>query len=881
MNKLITKIVGAALGLTMAVGVGVGFGVGVSKEAVPAYAAETEVLSWSRSSTTDTVTSGFYLSATASSKDGYYQDASSGTGYIMVQKGTSGNFSNMWTTAPTSISFTAKVGGGSANKDLSSPVYACLVDTDGNDIANTQITVTSHITTAAGDTYSNIAFTTKPSSASGVKIYHAKETGYNVRYYSYSLSYEAASGTSYSITTTGVVNGTVSGASTIAQNGNATITLVPNTGYKLPENSSSITVTNATLSSYDSTTGAVTLSNPTGAVTVSVTLPAATQYSISTSLTNLTASGASNVYENGTATVTLAVTDSDTYALPTNITVTNAVDYAYDSTTGEVTINGASGNVTITAAAIAKPAEAYEEFVYAADHSGWTEVTASEEYSKTVDLITVTWKKNTGSNIAYWNPARIYNNHSMTISATTGAGAVTTIKKVEITANSNTYATNTASSNVTKTATGGGSVASSTATNSLVTITLSGTVTQLTLTCGSTQVRWNSLKVTYEKDQSEVALQSISATCDGVLVSQQVTPTVTFTPASASNKVLHYAVTSGSQYATVDANTGLVTGTGAGTATITITPDDTNASATTVNVVVSALPAISTVTVGTRYAMVANLSSTDFELTGINTGGTYPYGSATNYDANPSNAFPVRVVNGLYAHTVALEVEIDSTTKYLSYDKNDVNNNLTAVTSIDRSACWIFAEEDSELVIRNVDVYGRKLAATTTTNNNVTTGRFACYQNLSATVITPTFVEIVESKTDKQYVQDFVDLYMHMSDYTDNKGWCSDGEHAYYLTAKAGYNELIYGNATRENLFQNDSDFAAAKARYEAWAGFNNDADPYDGYNTVHTPLQSAKILPSIIDGNTGTTVSIIVIISMVSLTAIGGYFFLKKRKEQ
>lgn len=40
MNKLFTKIVGAALGLTMAIGVGVGFGVGSSKEAVPVHAAK-------------------------------------------------------------------------------------------------------------------------------------------------------------------------------------------------------------------------------------------------------------------------------------------------------------------------------------------------------------------------------------------------------------------------------------------------------------------------------------------------------------------------------------------------------------------------------------------------------------------------------------------------------------------------------------------------------------------------------------------------------------------------------------------------------------------------------------------------------------------------
>ncbi|MCQ2802599.1 MAG: hypothetical protein MJ225_02910 [Bacilli bacterium] len=42
MNKLFTKIVGAALGLTMAIGVGVAVGIGASKEAVPVHAAATD-----------------------------------------------------------------------------------------------------------------------------------------------------------------------------------------------------------------------------------------------------------------------------------------------------------------------------------------------------------------------------------------------------------------------------------------------------------------------------------------------------------------------------------------------------------------------------------------------------------------------------------------------------------------------------------------------------------------------------------------------------------------------------------------------------------------------------------------------------------------------
>lgn len=67
----------------------------------------------------------------------------------------------------------------------------------------------------------------------------------------------------YSITTN-VTNGTSSGSSTIAYGGTASVTITPTTGYELP---SSVTVVNAT-SSYNDTTGVISLSAPTGNVTI-------------------------------------------------------------------------------------------------------------------------------------------------------------------------------------------------------------------------------------------------------------------------------------------------------------------------------------------------------------------------------------------------------------------------------------------------------------------------------------------------------------------------------------------------------------------------------------------------------------------------------------
>ena len=70
--------------------------------------------------------------------------------------------------------------------------------------------------------------------------------------------------TVYSITKT-ITNGTATGDTVMYPGVDATITIVPNGGYVLP---SSVTVTGATLDSYDSSTGAVSISAPTGNVTI-------------------------------------------------------------------------------------------------------------------------------------------------------------------------------------------------------------------------------------------------------------------------------------------------------------------------------------------------------------------------------------------------------------------------------------------------------------------------------------------------------------------------------------------------------------------------------------------------------------------------------------
>lgn len=75
---------------------------------------------------------------------------------------------------------------------------------------------------------------------------------------------------------------------------------------------------------------------------------APTVYSITNSVTNCTASGASTIVEDGTATIT--ITANSGYELPDTITVSGA-SYAWDKSTGTVVLSNPTGNVSITVVA--------------------------------------------------------------------------------------------------------------------------------------------------------------------------------------------------------------------------------------------------------------------------------------------------------------------------------------------------------------------------------------------------------------------------------------------------------------------------------------------------------------------------------------------------
>lgn len=145
----------------------------------------TLAFSWTRAGSADTITSGYTMTR-AKTKTGttYWQENANVGEESSIRIYNSSTA--MFTSTPSTILLTVTIGAGSSY-DITNSVYACLVDSSGDDIDGTQIEITSNIANASGDLYEK-AFT-PISTANGVRVYHTKEASVNIRYFSMNLKF--------------------------------------------------------------------------------------------------------------------------------------------------------------------------------------------------------------------------------------------------------------------------------------------------------------------------------------------------------------------------------------------------------------------------------------------------------------------------------------------------------------------------------------------------------------------------------------------------------------------------------------------------------------------------------------------------------------------
>ena len=124
--------------------------------------------------------------------------------------------------------------------------------------------------------------------------------------------------------------------------------------------------------------------------------------------------------------------------------------------------------------------------------------------------------------------------------------------------------------------------------------------------------------------------------------------------------------------------------------------------------------------------------------------------------------------------------------------------------------------------------------------------------------------------TDAGKANNFVTNYLYMNSYTTDQGRCLDSSaYHYYSSAKTAL--LNYGSGVI-NAFRSSDTFAAARARYEAWAAANHDAHPYE--NIPYSGIQTSRLELN------SSNYYVIIVVSVAIMGVALLYLRTKKRKD-
>lgn len=175
-----------------------------------AWADEISLLSWTArtsKSGSDTYTSGYtYTTNKIGGQAGYVQDSGDADKTI-ISMTLHRPSTKLFSSTPATVTFHANLGGGNTKDPLGYNVYVCFVDNTGAEIDGSEVVVTTKITNKNGSNFSVSMPVAKATDAYGIKIRHKKEDGYNVRYFTFSLGYEAGTDSKASVPVFSLVSG--------------------------------------------------------------------------------------------------------------------------------------------------------------------------------------------------------------------------------------------------------------------------------------------------------------------------------------------------------------------------------------------------------------------------------------------------------------------------------------------------------------------------------------------------------------------------------------------------------------------------------------------------------------------------------------------------
>ena len=284
-----------------------------------------------------------------------------------------------------------------------------------------------------------------------------------------------------------------------------------------------------------------------------------------------------------------------------------------------------------------------------------------------------------------------------------------------------------------------------------------------------------------------------------------------------------------------------------------------NTRTTTYDITVNSDRVVIEETTTTGYSLVGTVTYPSNEQTiSVNTLSV----STSGYTTRESNA--IRLGSGSNTGTVTVTSTTSNITKVVVSAKTYGSD--TGVTLTVGGASNTITSSYADYVKEYTTATNSCAIATTAGKKRAYIESITVYETKTTTIETD-----ISQTEDCVGLETFISTYMHM-DYVDNLGYCNDSEHHYYSTAKTAFNIL---NSHQRSLFTGNSAYLTEWTRLSTWASKNGDS--LNGSNQLAS-APNQQVLKAI-QTNSAELV-VIVVASIITISAVGGYFFIRRRKD-